>query len=222
MNSIFEITKNQPVPSPSVPRIVANWGALDMYWSVKDSKWIFDPSRSFGAEHDKLEFCKKAYPNTISLKPYAFETVQWHDASGNPGSTTNTISFECVQPQCQNLKEVTFGTSIKAIPVENVENIIKENTKLDDFPPVPKVTPEKINNKSDINEKLNEIKTEIPIEKPKEKETISGHVNVGDINNDLVTSEEVVPEQKIQKTEPRNVFYSVAQNIFNKIMSLFN
>jgi len=113
LNQLFVITENQPEPSPTIPRMMSHWGALNMYWSVKDAKWNPDPTLTYGAAHDKLEFCRRVYPNTVALRAYAYEGVPWSDASGTIGETYNQISYECVQPQDKPLEEVPFTEGVK-------------------------------------------------------------------------------------------------------------
>ncbi len=112
MNNIFEITATQPTPLDTVPRMMSHWGALNMYWSVADKKWHADPTLSYGAAHDKLEFCRRVYPNTLALRPYAYEEVAWSDASGKVGEVYDQISYECVQPEGE-LVETPFTESAK-------------------------------------------------------------------------------------------------------------
>ena len=128
LNQLFTITENQPEPSPTVPRMMSHWGALNMYWSIKDNKWYPDPTFSYGAAHDKLEFCRRVYPNTVALRPYAYEGVPWSDANGTVGETYHQISYECVQPEGQPTEEVPFTEGSK-ISWTQILDELKPNKK---------------------------------------------------------------------------------------------
>jgi hypothetical protein len=76
-----------------------------MYWQGKVNQhvdnagtWQTDPDGVSGAEVDKLTYCKKWYPSTISVEPYKSETIDtWHERYNINNWTATQTSYKCVQ-----------------------------------------------------------------------------------------------------------------------------
>jgi hypothetical protein len=90
-----------------------------MYWTGKinqhtDSNgvWQSDADQA-GSYTDKLTYCKKFWPNTISVEPYMSETINTWRAGLNGETYTNTkVSDKCVQPTvASNTNKVNGGWS---------------------------------------------------------------------------------------------------------------
>ncbi|ETB63916.1 TPA: hypothetical protein DIC38_01710 [Candidatus Nomurabacteria bacterium] len=81
------------------PRIMYWWGKVNQHISTDGSGvWQTDPDGSSGAILDKLTYCKRWYPNTISVENYKNETIDTWRAAGNAGAYTyTTMSTKCVQ-----------------------------------------------------------------------------------------------------------------------------
>ena len=73
------------------PRIMYWWGKVNQHISTDGSGvWQTDPDGSSGAILDKLTYCKRWYPNTISVENYKNETIDTWRAAGNAGAYTYT------------------------------------------------------------------------------------------------------------------------------------
>jgi len=81
----------------NIPRIMFWPGKINQHWNLSTGIWESDTDEKSGAEVDKLAYCKKFYPTTVSVEAYKMETSStWH-AGGNKtyyGSTKQ--SYKCV------------------------------------------------------------------------------------------------------------------------------
>jgi hypothetical protein len=119
-----------------------------MYWSGKINQhidlygvWQTDPDGKSGATIDKLTYCKKFWPNTVSVEDYMNETIDTWRAGGNSGAYSSTkMSTKCVeggsvlpdlQADIEYVREVTVDNVFKI----NVGAIIKNkgSSISDDF-----------------------------------------------------------------------------------------
>jgi hypothetical protein len=83
------------VPDPT-PRISYWYGKVNQH--TKDGVWYTDPDGTSGANIDKLTYCKKWYPNTVSIKDYSNTSEPDWKAAGNTGSYTSVKPvYKCVQ-----------------------------------------------------------------------------------------------------------------------------
>jgi hypothetical protein len=93
--------------SASVLGATADTTPRIMYWSGKINQhidvngvWQTDPDGKSGAGIDKLTYCKKWFPNTVSVQDYMNETISTWRIGGNTGAYTSTkMSTKCVQRQ---------------------------------------------------------------------------------------------------------------------------
>lgn len=84
-----------PVFGDTTPRIAYWYGKVNQH--VENGLWKTDPDGSSGANIDKLTYCRKWYPRTLSVVPYQRETITDWKAAGNRGSYPNqAMSYRCV------------------------------------------------------------------------------------------------------------------------------
>ncbi|MFA6514540.1 MAG: hypothetical protein WCT50_04625, partial [Patescibacteria group bacterium] len=85
-------------PVTNLPRIMYWSGKVNQHWNISSSKWETDSDGLSGAGLDKLNYCKKYYPQTVSISPFKEEvTSSWKDG-GNVGAYTSVKqSYLCVQ-----------------------------------------------------------------------------------------------------------------------------
>jgi len=87
----------KPRKGDKTPRIAYWYGKVNQHVDSK-GKWQTDPDGTSGADLDKLTYCKKWYPNTVSVEPYVRETIEQWRAAGNSGDYPNSvITDKCVQ-----------------------------------------------------------------------------------------------------------------------------
>jgi len=80
----------------SLPRVAFWSGKVNQH--TEDGVWKTDSDGISGAGVDKLDYCRKFYPNTLEVKEYKEETISDWKEMGNKGSYTSTkMSYECVQ-----------------------------------------------------------------------------------------------------------------------------
>ena len=84
-------------PGDLTPRIAYWYGKVNQH--IENGVWTTDPDGSSGANLNMLTYCKKWYPDTVSVKPYKNETIStWRDAGNTGGPYTSTkTSYACVQ-----------------------------------------------------------------------------------------------------------------------------
>ena len=94
-----KLTGHAVAPSSldTTPRIAYWWGKVNQH--VENGVWTTDPDGTSGANLDKLTYCKKWYPHTVSVEPYKNETISGWLGRGNIGTplTSTKQSYECVQ-----------------------------------------------------------------------------------------------------------------------------
>lgn len=82
-----------------------------MYWSGKVNQhidkngvWQTDPDGTSGANINKLKYCKKWFPNTISVEDYKYETINtWREVGNRNAWTSTKMSTKCIQGKDTNI-----------------------------------------------------------------------------------------------------------------------
>jgi hypothetical protein len=86
-------TTNGPDTTPRI----AYWTGKVNQHVLSTGLWVTDPDGKSGSNIDKLTYCKKWYPNTVSVEAYKNETITTWRNSGNTGEFTATVmSYRCV------------------------------------------------------------------------------------------------------------------------------
>src|SRR5687768_5013588 len=81
------------------PRIMYWYGKVNQHFDPYSGVWQTDPDGRSGADLDMLAYCRRWYPATIAVRPFAEETITTWREAGNIGEHTATqLSHECVQP----------------------------------------------------------------------------------------------------------------------------
>ena len=102
----------------NVPKIMFWWGKVNQHWDLERREWQTDEDGSSGAKENKLEYCRKFYPETVKVVVYKPETIQTWRASGNSGEYASTkISYRCVL-----VNENVDGEDVSNLPEEVGEN----------------------------------------------------------------------------------------------------
>lgn len=80
-----------------VPRIMM-WGDnVNQHWDLEKGIWLSDPDGISGAQLDKLTYCIKFYPDTISVVSYKNETINtWKAGYDYENYTGTAMSYQCV------------------------------------------------------------------------------------------------------------------------------
>jgi len=80
------------------PRVMFWYGKVNQHWNATKNAWETDADGVSGANVDKLEYCKKYYPNTTKVDEHKMETTDTWKAAGNTGSYTSTkMSYKCIE-----------------------------------------------------------------------------------------------------------------------------
>jgi hypothetical protein len=96
--------------STEIPRIMYWDGKVNQHIDLNTGLWTTDPDGTSGSGIDKLTYCKKWYPNTVSVKFYKEETIRTWRGRGNRGYYESTKpSYECVQPNSIKCEESDGG-----------------------------------------------------------------------------------------------------------------
>ncbi|MEI6352332.1 MAG: peptidoglycan-binding protein [Candidatus Nomurabacteria bacterium] len=84
--------------SDSTPRIAYWWGKVNQHVD-SNGNWLTDPDGKSGANLDKLAYCQKFWPNTVSVSSYKTENITTWQGAGNAGGPyTNLVATDmCVQ-----------------------------------------------------------------------------------------------------------------------------
>lgn len=81
----------------AVPRIMMWSGKVNQHWDLDKGVWLSDPDRKSGEQLNKLTYCKKFYPNTISVVEYKNETINtWSSGGGGEEFTNTKMSYRCI------------------------------------------------------------------------------------------------------------------------------
>jgi hypothetical protein len=81
------------------PRVMYWWGKVNQHFDAASGQWQTDPDGRSGADLDMLQYCRRWYPATVTVRPFTEETIHTWRAAGNTGAYTSTQrSHECVQP----------------------------------------------------------------------------------------------------------------------------
>ena len=87
-------------PVIAVPRVMFWPGKVSQHFDVRTMTWATDPDGVTGAARDdaeRLAHCRKWYPATRFVRPYAMETISTWRERGNVNAHTATMqSYECV------------------------------------------------------------------------------------------------------------------------------
>ncbi len=101
-----EIKENKPTPIAEevfLPKVMFWWGKVNQHINLTTGSWETDPDGISGANLDYLTYCKKWYPNTISIEPYKLETIDtWHERYNLNNHTSTKMSYLCVQPTAED------------------------------------------------------------------------------------------------------------------------
>ena len=93
--SIEDLSKQAPLDL--TPRIAMVQGNINQH--TEKGVWKTDPDgRGNGAEWDKLEYCKKFYPKTVSVKEHKKETISGFQNAFFDEFTHFVMTYECIQP----------------------------------------------------------------------------------------------------------------------------
>ena len=80
------------------PRISYWTGLVNQHVDVAKMAWSTDPDGVSGTNIDKLTYCKKWYPGTLSVEDYKTETINtWYDKYNKKSYTSTRMSTKCVQ-----------------------------------------------------------------------------------------------------------------------------
>jgi hypothetical protein len=81
----------------NILRIMYWSGKVNQHWDLGKGLWVTDPDGISGSGEDKLTYCKKFYPSTISVVEYKKETIDTWSAGGASSGYKNTVmSYRCV------------------------------------------------------------------------------------------------------------------------------
>ena len=84
--------------SDLTPRISFWLGKVNQHVDVATKQWLTDPDAISGADLDKLKYCQKWYPSTISAQEYKTETINsWRDRGNLNSYASSRMSIKCVQ-----------------------------------------------------------------------------------------------------------------------------
>lgn len=79
------------------PRIMYWYGKVNQHVDTTTGAWMTDPDGASGADIDMLTYCRRWYPSTRAVVPYARETISTWRAAGNTGAyTAEQISYWCM------------------------------------------------------------------------------------------------------------------------------
>lgn len=97
---IAEKLPDNPIVSPEdrdIPRVMFWNGKVNQHWNLEKGIWETDPDGYSGARENKLEYCKKFYPNTEKVVEYKDETTNtWMDAGNTNNYASTKLSYQCV------------------------------------------------------------------------------------------------------------------------------
>ncbi len=80
-----------------VPRVMFWPGKVNQHWDLENNTWTTDSDGFSGSRENKLEYCKKFYPETIKVVAYKEEqTNTWKDAGNLNNYLSTKQSYRCV------------------------------------------------------------------------------------------------------------------------------
>ena len=84
-------------PADMTPRIAYWSGKINQHIDV-NGQWVTDSDGTSMSTIDKLVYCKKWYPSTISVVDYKTETISTWQGSGNTGGpyTASVVTTQCI------------------------------------------------------------------------------------------------------------------------------
>jgi len=86
-----------------LPKVMFWWGKVNQHINLVTGAWETDPDGISGANLDYLTYCKKWYPNTVSIEQYKLETIDtWHERYNLNNHTSTKMSYLCVQPKVED------------------------------------------------------------------------------------------------------------------------
>lgn len=88
----------QGAPAKLATARIMYWpGKVNQHFDFPSQSWQTDPDGKSGADIDKVEYCRKWYPATATVRESPPETITTWRGSGNTGSfTSSQPAFECV------------------------------------------------------------------------------------------------------------------------------
>jgi Type IV secretion system pilin/Amyloid A4 N-terminal heparin-binding/IPT/TIG domain len=96
----------------NTPRVMFWSSKVNQHFDLTTGSWATDPGGRSGAGIDKLEYCKKFYPDTVAIEPHKTETITTWRSAGNEGSFTNTLmSYRCI-PSKANIGSNILGDKL--------------------------------------------------------------------------------------------------------------
>ncbi|MCF7831858.1 MAG: hypothetical protein K9M36_03165 [Candidatus Pacebacteria bacterium] len=81
------------------PRIMYWWGKVNLHRDTQTGQWKTDPDGTSGANIDALTYCKKWYPQTVSVKDYKMEISDAWKGAGNAGSNHIALTLDNIRVQ---------------------------------------------------------------------------------------------------------------------------
>lgn len=98
----FELTREIVIPAVSsndltVPRVMFWPGKVNQHWDLEKKVWLTDSDGFSGSRENKLEYCRKFYPETEKVVAYKEETINtWKDAGNRNSYASTKMSYRCV------------------------------------------------------------------------------------------------------------------------------
>ena len=98
----FELTKEIVIPPVDkadldIPRVMFWPGKVNQHWDLEKKVWATDSDGFSGSRENKLEYCRKFYPNTEKVVSYKEETINtWKDAGNRNSYASTKMSYRCV------------------------------------------------------------------------------------------------------------------------------
>lgn len=107
-DNLFTINQQSNITTDTTPRIAMWYGKVNQHTN-SNGEWVTDPDGVSGAGNysqwgsegygdRKLEYCKKFYPNTVSVADYKSETINTWRERGNTGGphTAEVMTTKCL------------------------------------------------------------------------------------------------------------------------------
>jgi hypothetical protein len=92
---------DNPVIAPedrNVSRVMFWFGKVNQHWDLSQGVWASDADGIAGARENKLDYCRKFYPDTVKVVKYKTEFSNTWKNAGNIGAyISNKMSYRCVQ-----------------------------------------------------------------------------------------------------------------------------
>ena len=98
----FELVQEVPIPAVDsadldIPRVMFWPGKVNQHWDLDKKVWATDSDGFSGSRENKLEYCRKFYPETEKVVAYKNETTNtWKDAGNMNTYISTKTSYRCV------------------------------------------------------------------------------------------------------------------------------